>query len=95
MAKKFTKTKNMSSYWIYFIQFYLIVFSFQEHVANHAPNKILEVDEFLALRKEVRHMLKHDSSSNDQSSDAPPGEGEEDSVAVSLLFTKVKYLLNV
>lgn len=59
--------------------------SFQEHVASHAPHKILEVDEFLALRKEIRHMLKHDVTTNDPASansDAPPGEGEQDSVAV-------------
>lgn len=58
-------------------------FSFQEHVASHAPNKILEVDEFLALRKEIRHMLKHDVTTNETAaanSDAPPGEGEQDNV---------------
>lgn len=27
--------------------------NFQEHVAAHAPNKLLDVDEFMALRKEV------------------------------------------
>ncbi|CAH1982220.1 unnamed protein product [Acanthoscelides obtectus] len=64
--------------------------NFQEHVSSNPPNKIIEVDEFLALRKEVRQLLKQDSSAaapgvttGDESAgapapgddvDAPPGE---------------------
>lgn len=32
--------------------------NFQEHVAAHAPNKILDVDEFMALRKEVNFVFQ-------------------------------------
>ncbi|XP_022920714.1 pre-mRNA-processing factor 39 [Onthophagus taurus] len=59
--------------------------NFQEHVSNNTPNKILEVDEFLALRKEVKHILKHDGSSTSEptgtsgdKSDLPPGEDREE-----------------
>nr|CAI5817399.1 unnamed protein product [Callosobruchus analis] len=60
--------------------------SFQEHVASNPPNKIIEVDEFMALRKEVRQLLKHDPSTaapgvttGDGSSDtaAPGADAEE------------------
>nr|CAI5817396.1 unnamed protein product [Callosobruchus analis] len=59
---------------------------FQEHVASNPPNKIIEVDEFMALRKEVRQLLKHDPSTaapgvttGDGSSDtaAPGADAEE------------------
>lgn len=61
-------------------------FSFQEHIASNPPNKVLEVDEFLALRKEVRHMLKHDVTSEPSSDnpDVPPGD--DDSQIVSDVF---------
>nr|CAI5817395.1 unnamed protein product [Callosobruchus analis] len=60
--------------------------NFQEHVASNPPNKIIEVDEFMALRKEVRQLLKHDPSTaapgvttGDGSSDtaAPGADAEE------------------
>ncbi|XP_045461286.1 pre-mRNA-processing factor 39 [Harmonia axyridis] len=47
--------------------------SFQEHISINPPNKVLEVDEFLALRKEVKSLLKHDTSDAVES-DAPPGD---------------------
>ncbi|KRT80607.1 hypothetical protein AMK59_5862 [Oryctes borbonicus] len=53
--------------------------NFQEHVSTNPPNKILEVDEFLALRKEVKHMLKHDGTSDSADKpDLPPGEDTEE-----------------
>lgn len=59
--------------------------SFQEHVNNNPPNKILEVDEFLALRKEVKHMLKHDGTSDSADKpDVPPGEDTEEVVSQSI-----------
>lgn len=45
--------------------------SFQEFVTTNSPNKILSVDDFLALRAEVKAILKPDESASD---DAPPGE---------------------
>ncbi|VEN48288.1 unnamed protein product [Callosobruchus maculatus] len=60
--------------------------NFQEHVASNPPNKIIEVDEFMALRKEVRQLLKHDPSTaapgvttGDASADAaaPGADAEE------------------
>lgn len=47
--------------------------NFQEHVSSNPPNKILEVDEFLALRKEVRTLLKDDEKAADNA-DMPPGD---------------------
>ncbi|XP_060518445.1 pre-mRNA-processing factor 39 [Cylas formicarius] len=58
--------------------------NFQEHISSNPPNKVLEVDEFLALRKEVRHMLKHDVSAVEnvaENADVPPGD--EDSKLIS------------
>lgn len=59
-------------------------FSFQEHITTNPPNKVVEVDEFLALRKEVRHMLKHDSATEATKqgdiSDVPPGEDDSNKV---------------
>ncbi|KAK9687521.1 Suppressor of forked protein (Suf), partial [Popillia japonica] len=53
--------------------------NFQEHVSTNPPNKILEVDEFLALRKEVKHMLKHDGTAESADKpDVPPGEDTEE-----------------
>ncbi|XP_032455146.1 pre-mRNA-processing factor 39 isoform X21 [Nasonia vitripennis] len=45
--------------------------SFQEFVTTNSPNKILNVDDFLALRAEVKAILKPDESASD---DVPPGE---------------------
>lgn len=61
-----------------------IIFSFQEHIASNPPNKVLEVDEFLALRKEVRHMLKHDVTSEPSTDnpDVPPGDEDAHDVVV-------------
>ncbi|XP_008195405.1 pre-mRNA-processing factor 39 isoform X2 [Tribolium castaneum] len=52
--------------------------NFQEHITSNPPNKVVEVDEFLALRKEVRHMLKHDAPNETKTdnSDVPPGEDD-------------------
>ncbi|KAK9883949.1 hypothetical protein WA026_004887 [Henosepilachna vigintioctopunctata] len=46
--------------------------SFQEHVSTNPPNKVLDVDEFLALRKEVKNLLKNETT--EVVSDAPPGD---------------------
>ncbi|XP_012255089.1 pre-mRNA-processing factor 39 [Athalia rosae] len=50
--------------------------SFQEFVASNPPNKILNVDDFLTLRAEVKALLKSDESAGPVSAtdDAPPGE---------------------
>ncbi|XP_044727957.1 pre-mRNA-processing factor 39 isoform X2 [Chrysoperla carnea] len=51
--------------------------NFQEHVSSHAPNKILSVDEFLQIRKEVRQLLKHEGETpSTEDSDIPPGEDD-------------------
>jgi hypothetical protein len=64
--------------------------SFQEHISSNPPNKVVEVDEFLALRKEVRHMLKHDSANETKpdNSDVPPGEDDSSKVISSDEETK-------
>lgn len=50
-------------------------------MTSNTPNKILEVDEFLALRKEVKHMLKHDvTTETTDNLDVPPGEDSEEVV---------------
>ncbi|XP_018331936.1 pre-mRNA-processing factor 39 isoform X2 [Agrilus planipennis] len=54
--------------------------NFQEHIASHSPNKVLEVDEFLALRKEVKHMLKHETKT-ETDTDAPPGDDSSSDVS--------------
>ncbi|CAG9773228.1 unnamed protein product [Ceutorhynchus assimilis] len=46
--------------------------SFQDHVASNLPNKILDVDEFMALRKEVRATLKSEEKAEDV--ELPPGD---------------------
>lgn len=48
--------------------------TFQEFVSSNAPQRILSVDNFLALRQEVRALLKSDDQGNAVSDDAPPGE---------------------
>lgn len=65
--------------------------NFQEHIASHPPNKVLEVDEFLALRKEMKHMLKHDvtTDADTENPDVPPGEDESKNVQSSDEETKV------
>ncbi|KAJ8955805.1 hypothetical protein NQ318_005346 [Aromia moschata] len=64
--------------------------SFQEHISSNPPNKVVEVDEFLALRKEVRHMLKHDvtTDAGADNSDAPPGDEDQSKVISSDEETK-------
>jgi pre-mRNA-processing factor 39 len=64
--------------------------NFQEHISSNPPNKVVEVDEFLALRKEVRHMLKHDSANETKpdNSDVPPGEDDSSKVISSDEETK-------
>lgn len=69
--------------------------SFQEHVASHAPNKVLEIDEFLALRKEVKHMLKHErggdaDGSGAENPDAPPGEDDDKETAAVSSTTRTR-----
>ena len=50
-------------------------------MTSNTPNKILEVDEFLALRKEIKHMLKHDVTTEAADNlDVPPGEDSEEVV---------------
>lgn len=46
--------------------------SFQEFVSTHSPQRILSVDDFLALRSEVKSLLKSDDTGGPD--DAPPGE---------------------
>ncbi|XP_033299623.1 pre-mRNA-processing factor 39 [Bombus bifarius] len=49
--------------------------AFQEFVSSNLPNRILNVDDFLALRAEVKALLKSDdSTSTSAADDAPPGE---------------------
>jgi len=49
--------------------------AFQEFVSSNLPNRILSVDDFLALRSEVKNILKaDDGSSTSANDDAPPGE---------------------
>lgn len=45
--------------------------TFQEFVTSNSPQKIMSVDDFLALRAEVKSILKTEESTSD---DAPPGE---------------------
>lgn len=71
-------------------------FSFQEHIASNPPNKVLEVDEFLALRKEVRHMLKHDVTSEPTSDnpDVPPGDDDSQIVSETFLLCNKQLFSN-
>lgn len=49
--------------------------NFQTFVDNNLPNRILSVDDFLALRAEVKALLKSDdTTATSASDDAPPGE---------------------
>lgn len=67
-----------------------VYFSFQEHIAANPPNKVVEVDEFLALRKEVRQMLKHENakSENADNADVPPGDEDTSKIVSSDEETK-------
>uniref|UniRef100_A0AAR5QFG4 Pre-mRNA-processing factor 39 n=1 Tax=Dendroctonus ponderosae TaxID=77166 RepID=A0AAR5QFG4_DENPD len=47
--------------------------NFQEHVSANNPSKILDMDEFMALRKEVRALLKSEEKAADNA-DLPPGD---------------------
>lgn len=47
--------------------------NFQEFVQSNAPNRFLPVDDFLALRSEVKALLKSDENASAQD-DMPPGE---------------------
>ena len=47
--------------------------TFQEFVTSNSPNRILNVDDFLALRAEVKTLLKSDDTAAG-ADDAPPGE---------------------
>ncbi|KAJ8678917.1 hypothetical protein QAD02_014704 [Eretmocerus hayati] len=49
--------------------------SFQEFVMSNSPNKILNVDDFLAIRAGVKSMLKSEDTGGPD--DAPPGEDPE------------------
>ncbi|XP_011688921.1 PREDICTED: pre-mRNA-processing factor 39 [Wasmannia auropunctata] len=49
--------------------------AFQEFVSSNLPNRILSVDDFLALRAEVKALLKSDdATAASAADDAPPGE---------------------
>nr|XP_012223406.1 PREDICTED: pre-mRNA-processing factor 39-like [Linepithema humile] len=49
--------------------------AFQEFVSSNLPNRILSVDDFLALRAEVKALLKSDDTTTTSAADdAPPGE---------------------
>ncbi|KYM79991.1 Pre-mRNA-processing factor 39 [Atta colombica] len=49
--------------------------AFQEFVSSNLPNRILSVDDFLALRAEVKALLKSDDATTTSAADdAPPGE---------------------
>lgn len=63
-------------------------FSFQEHISTNPPNKVIDVDEFLALRKEVRNLLKHDTPPEAAESDAPPGDEDQSKIISSDEETK-------
>lgn len=52
--------------------------NFQEHVMANPPNKVLEVDEFLALRKEVKSAVRVDAVEEVDNPDVPPGEDEKE-----------------
>lgn len=64
--------------------------NFQEHIAANPPNKVVEVDEFLALRKEVRQLLKHENakSENADNADVPPGDEDTNKMVSSDEETK-------
>ncbi|XP_050296241.1 pre-mRNA-processing factor 39 isoform X2 [Anthonomus grandis grandis] len=47
--------------------------NFQEHVSSNPPNKVLDVDEFMALRKEVRSLLKSEEKAA-ENAELPPGD---------------------
>lgn len=65
-----------------------LFYSFQEHVSNNPPNKVLSVDEFLTLRHEVLQLLKQydtpltDATPPGEDDAAPPGEEPPEAVTV-------------
>uniref|UniRef100_A0A6P7FHV5 Pre-mRNA-processing factor 39 n=1 Tax=Diabrotica virgifera virgifera TaxID=50390 RepID=A0A6P7FHV5_DIAVI len=64
--------------------------NFQEHISNNAPNKVVDVDEFFALRKEVRQQLKHEITDTPPAdNDAPPGDEDQTKVISSDEETKI------
>ncbi|CAG2062482.1 unnamed protein product, partial [Timema podura] len=55
--------------------------SFQEHISNNPPQKVLSVDEFLTQRREVLQLLKQydtEEAAPGEDVDAPPGEEPEE-----------------
>lgn len=65
--------------------------NFQEHIGNNPPQKVLSVDEFLTLRREVLQLLKQydqplaastDEGAPGEEVEAPPGEETEEQPAV-------------
>ncbi|KAK7789474.1 hypothetical protein R5R35_012343 [Gryllus longicercus] len=63
--------------------------NFQEHISNNPPQKVLSVDEFLTLRREVLQLLKQydqplttDDVAPGEKVEAPPGEESEEQPAV-------------
>lgn len=59
--------------------------NFQEHISSNPPQKVLSVDEFLTLRREVLQMLKQfdqplasDDTVPGEETEAPPGEEPEE-----------------
>ncbi|XP_072391005.1 pre-mRNA-processing factor 39-like isoform X1 [Diabrotica undecimpunctata] len=64
--------------------------NFQEHISSNVPNKVIDVDEFLALRKEVRQQLKHEITDTPPAdNDAPPGDEDQTKVISSDEETKI------
>merc|ERR1712072_1259936 len=68
---------------------------FRDFVKDHAPKQLLEINEFLAMRKEVLESLakekekrlkrareEHDGSDKDDEGDAAPGEDETEHFAI-------------
>ncbi|XP_023721821.1 pre-mRNA-processing factor 39 isoform X3 [Cryptotermes secundus] len=64
--------------------------NFQEHISSNPPQKVLSVDEFLTLRREVLQMLKQydqptavaDDTAPGEEVEAPPGEEPDEQPVV-------------
>ncbi|XP_046402530.1 pre-mRNA-processing factor 39 [Ischnura elegans] len=52
--------------------------NFMSHIMNHPPQKVLSVDEFLSLRREVLQQLKQNDASLAPSEVHPPAPGADD-----------------
>ncbi|XP_071454184.1 pre-mRNA-processing factor 39 [Hetaerina americana] len=52
--------------------------NFVTHIMNHPPQKVLSVDEFLSLRREVLQQLKQNDTSLTPSEVHPPAPGADD-----------------